>query len=175
MILYFIFALTNALTNEVMARTRTVSRLVKRFLFEISTSRSPLESWDLFSKFLFLFSKLEKIADFSIIFCKNSRSLLEPENRSRHFSFLFSKFEIWIPYFSFSSRFHFLASRQCLNITSTASYDTINYQSLMQPFSFKLTTYTQQWQVVHKITMFGIIHLSRVCQAAMNSAFQNHH
>ena len=86
-----------------MARTRTVSRLVKRFLFEISTSRSPLESWDLFSKFLFLFSKLEKIADFSIIFCKNSRSLLEPENRSRHFSFLFSKLEIWIPYFSFSS------------------------------------------------------------------------
>ena len=82
--------------------------------FEISTSRSPLESWDLFSKFLFLFSKLEKIADFSIIFCKNSRSLLEPENRSRHFSFLFSKFEIWIPYFSFSSRFHFLASCQCL-------------------------------------------------------------
>ena len=97
-----------------MGRTRTVSRLVKRFLFEISTSRSPLESWDLFSKFLFLFSKLEKIADFSIIFCKNSRSLLEPENRSRHFSFLFSKFEIWIPYFSFSSRFHFLASLQCL-------------------------------------------------------------
>ena len=58
--------------------------------FEISTSQSPLESWDLFSKFLFLFSKLEKIADFSIIFCKNSCSLLEPENRSRHFSFLFS-------------------------------------------------------------------------------------
>ena len=34
--------------------------------FEISTSRSPLESWDLFAKFLFLFSKLEKIfLDFS--------------------------------------------------------------------------------------------------------------
>ena len=65
-------------------------------------------------KLFFLFSKLEKIADFSIFLGKNSLSLLEPENRSRHFSFLFSKFEIWIPYFSFSSRFHFLASRQCL-------------------------------------------------------------
>ena len=77
-------------------------------------SRSPLESWYLFSKFLFLFSKWKKFADFSNFFCKNSRSLLEPENRSQHFSFLFSKFEIWIPYFSFSSRFHFLASLQCL-------------------------------------------------------------
>ena len=54
------------------------------------------------------------IADFSIFFYKNSHSLFVPENRSRHFSFLFSKLEIWIPYFSFSSRFHFLASRQCL-------------------------------------------------------------
>ena len=29
-------------------------------MFEILKSRSPLESWDLFSKFLFFFSKLEK-------------------------------------------------------------------------------------------------------------------
>ena len=35
--------------------------------------------------------------------------------RSRHFSFLFSKLEMWIPYFSFSSLdLTFLASRQCL-------------------------------------------------------------
>ena len=69
--------------------------------FEISTSRFPLESWDLFSKFLF--SKLEKIADVSIIFCKNSCSLLEPENR-----YLFS---------SWNSRCGFHISLYLLDLT----------------------------------------------------------
>ena len=58
--------------------------------------------------------EIEENCRFLDYFCKNYRPLLEPENRSQHFSFLFSKFEIWIPYFSFSSRFHFLAFRQCL-------------------------------------------------------------
>ena len=102
--------------------------------FEILTSRSPLESWEMFVKFLFLFSKLENIFRFlflisklekwlqiSRFFYKNSRSLLEPENRSWHFSFLFSKPEIWISCFFFSSRFHFLASRQCLGPKSDNS------------------------------------------------------
>ena len=81
---------------------------------------SYLKSWDLFAKFLFLISKLEKmfkifllfstvekLLQISRFFCKLFRSLLEPENRSRRFSFLFLKFKMWIPYFSFSSRFDF--------------------------------------------------------------------
>ena len=76
----------------------SISSRIMRFVFKISLS-------------LLEIGENCRFLDF---FCKNSRSLLEPENRSRHFSFLFSKFEIWIPYFSFSSRFHFLASRQCL-------------------------------------------------------------
>ena len=62
--------------------------------------------------------EIGEICRFLHLFCKNSRSLLEPENRSQHFSFLFSKFEIWIPDFSFSSRFHLLASRQCLGLSN---------------------------------------------------------
>merc|ERR1711936_1179118 len=90
------------------------------FLFLVTKSLKS-RRLDLFSNheiclqnFSFSSRNWRKFLKFRHFFGKNSRSLLEPENRSRHFSFLFSKLEMWIPYFSFSSRFDFLASRQCL-------------------------------------------------------------
>ena len=83
-----------------------------RFVCKISLSL--LETRENTFGFLFSSRNWRKYLKFLHFFCKSSRSLLEPENRSRHFSFLFSKLEMWIPYFSFSSRFDFLASRQCL-------------------------------------------------------------
>ena len=88
--------------------------------FVCTISLSLLETRENTFGFLFSSRNWRKYLKFLHFFCKSSRSLLEPENRSRHFSFLFSKLEMWIPYFSFSSRFDFLASRQCL-------YDTLSY------------------------------------------------
>ena len=82
--------------------------------FVCTISLSLLETRENTFGFLFSSRNWRKYLKFLHFFCKSSRSLLEPENRSRHFSFLFSKLEMWIPYFSFSSRFDFLASRQCL-------------------------------------------------------------
>ena len=56
---------------------------------------------------------------------KNSCSLLEPENRSRQFSFYFSKLEKRIIHFSFSSRFDFYASCQCLYLRPRGADQTI--------------------------------------------------
>ena len=91
--------------------------------FEISTSQSPLESWDLFSK-IFFFSKLDTFADFSKLFAKilvffsNQKTDLES-------TFLLS---------SQNSRFHIsLSSRQCLAITQDYDYDNdlLGMKSLM--------------------------------------------
>ena len=90
----------------------SISSRIMRFVCKISLSL--LETRENIFGFLFSSRNWRKCLKFLHFFGKNSRSLLEPENRSRHFSFLLSKFEIWIPYFSFSSWFHFSASRQCL-------------------------------------------------------------
>ena len=90
----------------------SISSRIMRFVCKISLSL--LETRENTFGFLFSSRNWRKYLKFLHFFCKSSRSLLEPENRSRHFSFLFSKLEMWIPYFSFSSRFDFLASRQCL-------------------------------------------------------------
>ena len=90
----------------------SISSRIMRFVCKISLSL--LETRENIFGFLFSSRNWRKCLKFLHFFGKNSRSLLEPENRSRHFSFLFSKLEMWIPYFSFSSRFDFLASRQCL-------------------------------------------------------------
>ena len=87
-----------------------------RFVCKISLSL--LETRENIFGFLFSSRNWRKCLKFLHFFGKNSRSLLEPENRSQHFSFLFSKLEMWIPYFSFSSPFDFLASRQCLYVNS---------------------------------------------------------
>ena len=93
----------------------SISSRIMRFVCKISLSL--LETRENIFGFLFSSRNWRKCLKFLHFFGKNSRSLLEPENRSRHFSFLFSKLEMWIPYFSFSSRFDFLASRQCLLTT----------------------------------------------------------
>ena len=90
----------------------SISSRIMRFVCKISLSL--LETRENIFGFLFSSRNWRKCLKFLHFFGKNSRSLLEPENRSRHFSFLFSKLEMWIPYFSFSSRFDFLPSRQCL-------------------------------------------------------------
>ena len=90
----------------------SISSRIMRFVCKISLSL--LETRENIFGFLFSSRNWRKCLKFLHFFGKNSRSLLEPENRSRHFSFLFSKLEMWIPYFSFSSRFDFLASRQCI-------------------------------------------------------------
>ena len=94
----------------------SISSRIMRFVCTISLSL--LETRENTFGFLFSSRNWRKYLKFLHFFCKSSRSLLEPENRSRHFSFLFSKLEMWIPYFSFSSRFDFLASRQCLPFVS---------------------------------------------------------
>lgn len=93
---------------------------IMRFVCKISLSL--LETRENTFGFLFSSRNWRKYLKFLHFFCKSSRSLLEPENRSQHFSFLFSKLEMWIPYFSFSSRFDFLASRQCLGTTMLSFY-----------------------------------------------------
>ena len=90
---------------------------IMRFVCKISLSL--LETRENIFGFLFSSRNWRKCLKFLHFFGKNSRSLLEPENRSRHFSFLFSKLEMWIPYFSFSSRFDFVVSRQCLMTCTT--------------------------------------------------------
>ena len=52
----------------------------------------------------------EIIADFSFFLQK----FLFSSRTRKQISFLFLELEMWIPYFSLSSRFDFLASRQCL-------------------------------------------------------------
>ena len=90
----------------------SISSRIMRFVCKISLSL--LETRENTFGLLFSSRNWRKYLKFLHFFCKSSRSLLEPGNRSRHFSFLFSKLEMWIPYFSFSSRFDFLTSRQCL-------------------------------------------------------------
>ena len=103
----FLFLVTKSLKS----RRLNLSRIM-RFVCKISLSL--LETRENIFGFLFSSRNWRKCLKFLHFFGKNSRSLLEPENRSRHFSFLFSKLEMWIPYFSFSSRFDFLATRQYL-------------------------------------------------------------
>ena len=91
----------------------SISSRIMRFVCKISLSL--LETRENIFGFLFSSRNWKKCLKFLHFFGKNSRFLLEPANRSRHFSLLFSKLEMWIPYFSFSSRFDFLASRQCLS------------------------------------------------------------
>ena len=102
-----------------------ISSRIVRFVCKISLSH--LETGENILRFLFLISKLEKIfkispsvldirkiiADFSI-FCLDKFSFSSWTRK--HISFLFSKLEMWILYFTFSSRFHFLASLQCLMV-----------------------------------------------------------
>ena len=95
----------------------SISSQIMRFVCTISLSL--LETRENTFGFLFSSRNWRKYLKFLHFFCKSSRSLLEPENRSQHFSFLFSKLEMWIPYFSFSSRFDFLVSRQCLMTCTT--------------------------------------------------------
>ena len=102
----------------------SISSRIMRFVCKISLSL--LETRENIFGFLFSSRNWRKCLKFLHFFGKNSRSLLEPENRSRHFSFLFSKLEMWIPYFSFSSRFDFLASRQCLAL-GPLGRDTYNH------------------------------------------------
>ena len=102
----------------------SISSRIMRFVCKISLSL--LETRENTFGFLFSSRNWRKYLKFLHFFCKSSRSLLEPENRSRHFSFLFSKLEMWIPYFSFSSRFDFLASRQCLRLGTQKVIFTAN-------------------------------------------------
>ena len=126
----------------------SISSRIMRFVCKISLSL--LETRENTFGFLFSSRNWRKYLEFLHFFCKSSRSLLEPRNRSRHFSFLFSKLEMWIPYFSFSSRFDFLASRQCLQgthlgITIKISYSirTENWQ-IQTPFPP-----SQHWAMSH--------------------------
>ena len=89
----------------------SISSRIMRFVCTISLSL--LETRENTFGFLFSSRNWRKYLILLHFVCKSSRSLLDPEKRCQHFSFLFSKLEMWIPYFS--SRFDFLASRQCLS------------------------------------------------------------
>ena len=108
----------------------SISSRIMRFVCKISLSL--LETRENIFGFLFSSRNWRKCLKFLHFFCKNSRSFLEPENRSRHFSFLFSKLEMWIPYFSFSSRFDFLASRRLVLAVSNNEIE-IEYGSAVFP------------------------------------------
>ena len=96
----------------------SISSRIMRFVFKIS---------------LFLL-EIGKKLQISWSFCKNSHSFLEPENRSRHFSF---------------SQFHFLASRQCqiqLNIfLKTIIKYWRNIASCRHRWSFKNEAVLHAW------------------------------
>ena len=70
----------------------SISSRIMRFVCKISLSL--LETRENIFGFLFSSRNWRKCLKFLHFFGKNSRSLLEPENRSRHFSFLFSKFNM---------------------------------------------------------------------------------
>ena len=126
----------------------SISSRIMRFVCTISLSL--LETRENTFGFLFSSRNWRKYLKFLHFFCKSSRSLLEPENRSRYFSFLFSKIEMWIQYFSFSSRFDFLASRQCLKPVS---------QHLLSAF-------TSLPQSLHKVRR-------KVCPTSFLQAFED--
>ena len=120
-----------------------------RFVCKISLSL--LETRENTFGFLFSYRNWRKYLKFLHFFCKSSRSLLEPGNRSRHFSFLFSKLEMWIPYFSFSSWFDFLASRQCLR-------SSMFYVSIFQLF-FSFVSYIYDFVASEALIIVKFVYL----------------
>ena len=127
----------------------SISSRIMRFVCKISLSL--LETRENTFGFLFSSRNWRKYLKLLHFFCKSSRSLLEPGNRSRHFSFLFSKLEMWIPYFSFSSRFDFLASRQCLR-------SSMFYVSIFQLF-FSFVSYIYDFVASEALIIVKFVYL----------------
>ena len=128
----------------------SISSRIMRFVCKISLSL--LETRENIFGFLFSSRNWRKYLKFLHFFCKSSRSLLEPENRSQHFSFLFSKLKMWIPYFSFSSQFDFLASRQCL--TSWIGWGRVEWDWHMG-MSYLTSLNTQLFKNIAYVGSFG--------------------